>query len=137
MAQFTPEAQNLLDALDAELAGSSERVGTSLSWTAAERKHLEMIASTVDRRVHLQRRYENTDPTDAKNLVRLSTELRLLSFFPTAVVESTFQDPIMPMASNVLSSNLNAPVVREITADELPPELQHLAGSGDDPPGPG
>jgi quercetin dioxygenase-like cupin family protein len=63
-----------------------------------------------------------------------STELRLLSFFPTAVVESTFQDPIMPMASNVLSSNLNAPVVREISADELPPELQHLAGTDEEPP---
>ena len=66
-----------------------------------------------------------------------STELRLLSFFPTAVVESTFQDPIMPMASNVLSSNLNAPVVREISADELPPELQHLAGTGEEPPSEG
>src|SRR5262252_235060 len=47
-----------------------------------------------------------------------SVELRLLSFFPTAGVESTFQDPIMPLGTNVLSSNLNAPVVREITADE-------------------
>jgi hypothetical protein len=60
-------------------------------------------------------------------------ELRLLSFFSAAVVESTFQDPLMPMGSNVLSSNLSAPVVREITADELPPELQHLAAPGEDP----
>ena len=66
-----------------------------------------------------------------------SVELRLLSFFPTAVVESTFQDSIMPMGTNVLSSNLNAPVVREITADELPPELQHLAAPADEPPGEG
>jgi len=63
-----------------------------------------------------------------------SVELRLLSFFPTGVVESTFQDPIMPMGTNVLSSNLNAPVVREITADELPPELQHLAAPSEEPP---
>ena len=62
-----------------------------------------------------------------------SVELRLLSFFPTAVVESTFLDPIMPMGTNVLSSDLNAPVVREITADELPPELQHLAAPSDGP----
>ena len=62
-----------------------------------------------------------------------SVELRLLSFFPTAVVESTFQDPVMPMGTNVLSSNLNAPVVREITADELPPELQHLAAPTEEP----
>jgi quercetin dioxygenase-like cupin family protein len=63
-----------------------------------------------------------------------SVELRLLSFFPTGVVESTFQDPIMPMGTNVLSSNLNAPVVREITPDELPPELQHLAAPPEEPP---
>ena len=62
------------------------------------------------------------------------TELRLLSFFPTALVEATFQDPIMPIASNVLSSNFDKPVVREISADELPPELQHLARGGEEPP---
>jgi quercetin dioxygenase-like cupin family protein len=66
-----------------------------------------------------------------------SVELRLLSFFPTAVVESTFQDPIMPMGTNVLSSDIAAPVVREITADELPPELQHLAAPTDEPPAEG
>lgn len=60
-----------------------------------------------------------------------SVELRILSFFAAPVVESTFQDPLMPMASNVLSSNLNAPVVREISVDELPPELQHLVGPGE------
>ena len=62
-------------------------------------------------------------------------ELRLLSYFPASVVESTFQDPIMPIASNVLSSNFGAPVIREISADDLPPELQHLAGGGDPEPG--
>jgi quercetin dioxygenase-like cupin family protein len=66
-----------------------------------------------------------------------STELRLLSFFAAAVVESTFQDPIMPMGTNVMSSDLNAPVVREITADELPPELQHLAAPSEEPPAEG
>ena len=66
-----------------------------------------------------------------------SVELRLLSFFSTAVVESTFQDPIMPMGSNVMTSNLSAPVIREITAEELPPELQHLAGPSEEPPGEG
>jgi quercetin dioxygenase-like cupin family protein len=55
-------------------------------------------------------------------------ELRLLSYFPTAVVESTFQDPVMPMGTTVVSSKLSGgPVVQEITADQLPPELQHLA----------
>ena len=57
------------------------------------------------------------------------TELRLLSYFPIAVVESTFQDPVMPMGSTVVTSNLSqaGPVVHEITADQLPPELRHLA----------
>jgi len=58
------------------------------------------------------------------------TELRLLSSFPVAVVQSTFQDPVMPMADTVVSSNMfsGGPLIREITADQLPPELQHLAG---------
>lgn len=55
-------------------------------------------------------------------------ELQLLSFFPVSVVLSTFQDPLLPIASNTLASNFNVPVAREITADELPPELRHLAG---------
>ncbi len=64
------------------------------------------------------------------------TELRLLSYFPIAVVESTFQDPVMPMASTVVTSNLGspAPVVQEITADQLPPELRHLAGGLEETP---
>jgi quercetin dioxygenase-like cupin family protein len=64
------------------------------------------------------------------------TELRLLSYFPIAVVESTFQDPVMPMASTVVTSNLGsaAPVVQEITVDQLPPELQHLAGGFEETP---
>jgi quercetin dioxygenase-like cupin family protein len=66
-----------------------------------------------------------------------NVELRLLSFFTTPVVESTFQDPIMPMGTNVLSSNIGAPVVREITAEELPPELQHLAAPTEEPPAEG
>jgi quercetin dioxygenase-like cupin family protein len=63
-----------------------------------------------------------------------SVELRLLSFFPAGVVESTFQDPIMPLGTTVMSSNLGAPVLREITVDELPPELQHLAAPAEEPP---
>ena len=55
-------------------------------------------------------------------------ELRLFSFFPIDIVVSTFQDALLPLASNVLASNFNQPVAREITADELPPELRHLAG---------
>ena len=61
-------------------------------------------------------------------LQKRDRELRILSFFPTRVQESTFQDPILPLGSNVLASNFNQPQLREITPDELPPELRHLAG---------
>jgi hypothetical protein len=40
----------------------------------------------------------------------------------------------MPIASNVLSSNFAARTVREITVDELPPEIRHLAGGGEEQP---
>jgi quercetin dioxygenase-like cupin family protein len=53
-------------------------------------------------------------------------ELRILSFFPAPVVEITFQDAMLPLGTNTLTSNFNEPVVREISPDELPPELQHL-----------
>ncbi|UXA19820.1 hypothetical protein [Mycobacterium sp. SMC-4] len=77
MVKRSREAEQLLAELDSELSKSAEAAGVRLSWTPAERQHLDMIAATVDRRVHLQGRYDNTDPTDAKNLCRLSTEIRL------------------------------------------------------------
>jgi len=64
-------------------------------------------------------------------------QLQLMSFFPKGVVESTFQDPVMPLATHELSSNFDQPVVREITTDELPPELQHLIGGVEEPPSEG
>lgn len=77
MVKRSREAERLLAQLDSELAKSSEAAGVTLSWTPAEREHLDMIAATIDRRVHLQGRYDNTDPLDAKNLCRYSTEIRL------------------------------------------------------------
>jgi quercetin dioxygenase-like cupin family protein len=63
------------------------------------------------------------------------TELRLLSYFPVPVVESSFQDPVMPMGGTVLSSNMmDAPVIREISGDELPPEIRHLIESAGETP---
>jgi quercetin dioxygenase-like cupin family protein len=50
--------------------------------------------------------------------------LRLLSFFPAARVESTFEEMLLPFADTVVSSDMPpAPQVREITFDDLPPEL--------------
>ncbi len=76
MVKRTPEAEHLLAQLDSELAASAVRSGVKLSWTTAEQEHLKMIGDTIDRRAHLQGRYANCDPTDHKNLVRLSCEIR-------------------------------------------------------------
>jgi hypothetical protein len=76
MVKRTPEAEGLLAQLDSELAASAERRGYTLSWTAAEGEHRRAIADTVDRRVWLQGRLANVDPTDTKNVVRLSCEIR-------------------------------------------------------------
>ena len=62
--------------MDTELAGSSERSGQTLSWTAAERAILDAVAANIDRRVDLARDYESS--TEPKVRVKLSAELRLL-----------------------------------------------------------
>ncbi len=62
MVKRTAEAERLLARLDSELAESAERSGRSLSWTAVEREHLDRVAATIDRRTHLQGRYENLRP---------------------------------------------------------------------------
>ncbi|MEO3757062.1 hypothetical protein ABGB19_02065 [Mycobacterium sp. B14F4] len=98
MGKHTPEAQQLLDELDAELARSSERAGTTLSWSAAEREHLSMVAECIDRRVHLRGRYEHCDPTDHKNLCRLSTEIRLLDSTVSRLLKNVETELPQPMS---------------------------------------
>jgi quercetin dioxygenase-like cupin family protein len=58
--------------------------------------------------------------------------LRLLSFFPSARVESTFTEMLLPFGSYTVSSDQPAaiPQVQEISYEELPPELQELGGGG-------
>ena len=62
------EAQALLDTRCAGSlpADSSEQTHTTLSWSASEREHLDMIADTIDRRTHLRHRYDMCNPTDAR-----------------------------------------------------------------------
>jgi quercetin dioxygenase-like cupin family protein len=48
------------------------------------------------------------------------TELRLLSFFPTPEIVSTFQEMILPMGTQTLSSKPPAPVIQELSMDDLP-----------------
>lgn len=74
------EALALLASLDAELRENSDDRGLSgedaLSWSAAERAVLELVADAVDRQVDLRARYL-ASPED-KARVKLSTELRLI-----------------------------------------------------------
>ncbi|WP_235852812.1 hypothetical protein [Mycobacterium interjectum] len=70
----------LLAALDAELAENSEDRGLAgddaLSWSAAERAILDLVADAVDRKVDLYARYLASDENKVR--VKVSTEIRLL-----------------------------------------------------------
>jgi quercetin dioxygenase-like cupin family protein len=50
-------------------------------------------------------------------------ELRLLSFFPTAEIVSTFQQTVFPVGGNVLSSKPPKPVVTELDPENLPEDF--------------
>ncbi|WP_235674636.1 hypothetical protein [Mycolicibacterium pulveris] len=76
MGGHCAEARKVLRELDAELAASSERTGTTLVWTAADRAVLDAIAANIDRRVDLTADYQAS--TEPKVRVKLSAELRLL-----------------------------------------------------------
>ena len=52
-----------------------------------------------------------------------SSELRLLSFFPTTEILSTFQQVVFPMGGNVVSSRPPRPVVTELDPDNLPDDF--------------
>jgi quercetin dioxygenase-like cupin family protein len=71
--------------------------------------------------------------------------LRLLSFFPSARVESVFTELVLPFGGNSISSDVPPPPpmpqMEEISFDDLPPELAASMGwveeaivSDDDPP---
>ncbi|VEG39406.1 Uncharacterised protein [Mycolicibacterium flavescens] len=57
-----------------------------------------MIGECIDRKVHLRGRYENCDPTDHKNLCRLSTEIRLLDSTVSRLLKNVATDLPQPMS---------------------------------------
>jgi quercetin dioxygenase-like cupin family protein len=58
-------------------------------------------------------------------------ELRFLSFYPVAVLESTFQQQIQPMGGNTLTSRPFAPMIEELSFGDLPPDFPFdLLGGG-------
>jgi quercetin dioxygenase-like cupin family protein len=58
--------------------------------------------------------------------------LRLLSFFPSARVESTFTEVLLPFQTHALASDMPLPTavpqLEEISFDELPPGLAETLG---------
>lgn len=61
-------------------------------------------------------------------------ELRFLSFYPVALLESTFQEMILPMGGNVLTSRPFQPVIRELELEDLPEDFPfEILGGSDDP----
>jgi quercetin dioxygenase-like cupin family protein len=59
--------------------------------------------------------------------------LRLLSFFPSARVESTYTEMLLPFGGNILASDAQPPLVpqlEEISFDDLPPELAEDMAAG-------
>ena len=73
MGNHSLEAVQLLADLDAELAASGRRRGRTLSWSAADRTLLELVANTVDVIGDLESRYA----LKGKDQLRVATELRL------------------------------------------------------------
>jgi quercetin dioxygenase-like cupin family protein len=49
------------------------------------------------------------------------SELRLLSFFPTPEIVTTFQEPVLPSGTTILSSRPPRPIVQELDPNDLPP----------------
>lgn len=107
------EALALLDALDAELAENSEDRGLTgdeaMSWSAAERVVLDMVADAVDRKVDLFARYLGS--CDDKVRVKLSTEVRLLEGSIAKLLRSVSTDLPEPR-SNVSRKASHAARVR-------------------------
>ena len=72
--------------------------------------------------------------------------LRMLSFFPSARVESLYTELLLPFGGNVLASDMPppGPQIQELAFDEIPPELaaqlgwdepdEEPGGEQDDPP---
>ena len=69
----TPQAQQLVDELDAELAAAGAAAGRLPGWSAAERVIIAMAADSIYRRVQLAAAYAQAD--DVKDRVRLSREI--------------------------------------------------------------
>ena len=103
MLAKSAEAQQLLAALDAELAATAKRTGRNLVWSAAERDVLQMIAAAVDRRVELTRTYEKARTPMAVKL-KLATEIRLTEQSIARLYRQVSTDLPAPMSATSLKA---------------------------------
>lgn len=96
------QARKVLRELDAELAASSERTGTTLVWTAADRVILAAIAANIDRRADLSAEYESC--TEPKIRVKLSAELRLLEGALARLLREVHTDAPTPESQTTIKA---------------------------------
>jgi GAF domain-containing protein len=91
------EARKLLRHFDSELAAASARRGDTLVFTPQERAVLDLIGAQIDRKCDLKRLYAEAD--EAKTLVKLSAELRLLESSVARLLRQVNVD--MPAPSSI------------------------------------
>lgn len=90
-------AQEILAALNDELAASAKAAGRELVWSAAEMDVLGMICAAVDRRVELTAAYDECETTDSK--LKIATELRLTEAAIARMYKQVSTDLPAPMSA--------------------------------------
>jgi hypothetical protein len=91
------EGQQLLAALDAELADASRQSGRDLQWSAAESQILFMLGEAVDRKVELSALYRKGGIRPAEK-VRLATEIRLSEQAISRLLRQVSTEVAVPMS---------------------------------------
>jgi hypothetical protein len=96
------EAQQLLVALDAELAAAGKATGRDLVWSAAERDVIGMIAAQIDRRVELSAAYEACESVATR--LKIASEIRLLEGAISRLYRQVSTDIPAPMSVTSLKA---------------------------------
>ncbi len=80
MKHVAPEAQKVIDQLNAELAANGKARGVTLSWSPRELELLDQLADTITRRCQIAKLYDKalTDADEPKLVIALSQEERQL-----------------------------------------------------------
>lgn len=97
-----PAARKVLRELDEELAASGVRAGQELTWDAADRALLALIAAALDRGTDLAADYRRAE--DAKSRMQLSAELRLTEQAIARMLKQVKTDIPLPMSITSLKA---------------------------------